>query len=533
MIKRKYLSVIFSGILFSIPFIFPDFNILSFFAGIPFFIVLFDELKNRKKNKAVKYTFVFAMSFYIPVFIWFLWMYPMEQTGITPLQSVFIVVAAWLGFPLLQTFVMLILPLGLKIFRKIYTREKINLFFLPALTAALYVIAEWVQSWFATGLTWAKLSLSQYKNIFFIQSISLFGTYFTSFIIIFINASIALYILNRHYKSVPVNKNNLLFFSVILLYFLNSYFGFFRVMYYDYTDRAGDKETITAQIMQGNISSYEKWEVSGVENSLKIYSSLVEDNNSEKIDICVFPETAIPVEISEGSDTYNIIYDLAKQNNITLITGIFYNNYPEDKRYNAIMAFDKNHGFIKPYGKRHLVPFGEYMPFENILMNIFPFVAELSLFNSVLTQGEDANIMTVNGINYGGLVCFDSIFPELARKSTKEGADILIIVTNDSWFRDSPAIYQHNAQAVLRAVENNRYVIRSANTGISSFISPTGRILQQSVVFERTVLTEEIGVIKNKTVYTLCGDIILYLAWGYIGFCMGLLFIQNKNLGDC
>ena len=151
------------------------------------------------------------------------------------------------------------------------------------------------------------------------------------------------------------------------------------------------------------------------------------------------------------------------------------------------------------------------------------------LADSTLTAGENADIMNINGVKYGGLVCFDSIFPELARKSVKEGADILIIVTNDSWYRDSPGIYQHNAQAVLRAVENNRYVIRSANTGVSSFISNTGKILQQSNVLQREVLTENIEIVKNKTVYTIFGDIILYLSWIYIAFCVILQIINFRR----
>ena len=323
-----------------------------------------------------------------------------------------------------------------------------------------------------------------------------------------------------------LRKNNMLILAVILIYFINSYVGLFRIIYYDYIEKSGERQKITAQIIQGNISSYEKWEVSGFENSLKIYESLIEENTDQKIDICVLPETAIPVGISRGSPTYNYLQDLARNKNITLFTGIIYGE--EDKEYNSIIAFDKNYDFIKPYGKRHLVPFGEYLPLDKIVTKIFPFVSNMTLFDSVLTPGESADIMSINGVKYGGLVCFDSIFPELARKSVKDGADILIIATNDSWFRDSPAVYQHNAQAVLRAVENNRYVIRSANTGVSAFISNTGKILQKSNILQCEVLTENIKIIKNKTIYTIFGDIILYLSCGYIIFCMGLL-IKNKK----
>ena len=516
-------------------------NILSFISGVPFYLILFDELKNPK-NKIIKYTFVFGMSFYLPVYIWFLWMYPMEQTGVTPLQSLFIVTAAWLGFPLLQTLVLLILPAGLKIFGNIYinlyNRGKLpkgaNIFFLPVLTACLYVISEWVQSWFLSGLTWAKLSLTQYKDLFFIQSISLFGTYFTSFIIIFINSAIALYILNKSNKTIsliPVNKNNLLILSVIILYFANSYFGFFRLyIKNNFSSESENTPKITAEVVQGNISSYEKWEENGITKSLEIYKSLTEQYN-KNIDLSVWSETAIPTSINPGGRLYDNLRDFAVKNDLTLFTGAFYDN--QDKEYNAIIAFDKNYDFIQPYGKRHLVPFGEYLPLEKILTSVFPFVSNISLFDSVLTPGEDSYVMNINGVKYGGLVCFDSIFPELARRSVNDGAEILIIVTNDSWFRDSPAIYQHNAQAVLRAVENNRYVIRSANTGISSIISPTGEIIRQSDVLQREVLIADVGIVRDKTVYTVFGDVILYLSWIYVAVCVvwvvKIKYLNHKN----
>jgi apolipoprotein N-acyltransferase len=516
-----------------VPFFLPQLHLLSFVAAVPFFYIIFKEQK-----KIVKYSVFFAMSFYLSVYIWFLWMYPMEQVGVTPFESLLIVTAAWIGFPILQTFCFLILPFGLKLIKTKNFSKKFEkyMFMLPVLCASLYVIVEWVQSWFLSGLTWAKLAVSQYRDLFFIQSMSVFGTYFPAFIIIFINAAIALYILNRknqknekNSKSInPNNPNNanILILACILLYFGNISFGLLRLNLYDICH--ADYEKITAQVVQGNISSYEKWEGRGVENSLNIFRDLTEQYNIldiHKADICVWPETTIPTTVIPGNDFYADLKSIAEKNNITLLTGAFYSEISdmtagERKNYNAIMAFDKNTGFVQPYAKQHLVPFGEYLPFENILTDLFPFITNIALFNSRLTPGGSSNLMQINGVNYGGLVCFDSIFPELARKSVKDGADILIIVTNDSWFRDSSAIYQHNAQAVLRAVQNNRYVVRSANTGISSFISPTGRILQQSEVFERTVLTQEVGLVRGKTIYTLFGDIILYFALGYVIFCV-------------
>ena len=502
---KRYLISVVSGILFGVPFFLPQLHLLSFFSAVPFFYIIF-----KYQQKIVKYSFFFSMSFNLTVFTWFLRMYPMEQVGVTPTESLFIVIAAWVGFSVIMTFVSMILPVGLKLIKPR------NIFLTPVLAASLYVILEWVQSWFLTGLPWAKLAVSQYRDLFFIQSMSVFGTYFPAFIIIFINAALAIYILN--YKNRAANK---LIFACIIMYFANSYFGFFRLYFYNH-----DYEKITAQIVQGNISSYEKWEERGVANSLSIFTDLTERYIIPEADISLWPETAIPATVHRGGPLYGELRRIAVDNNITLFAGVFYSEIINGQAmdFNAIMAFDAGYEFIRPYAKRQLVPFGEYLPLEDILTGLFPFIGNIRLFGLPLTPGESSRIMRVNGVNYGGLVCFDSIFPRLARQSVRDGADILLISTNDSWFRDSSAIYQHNAQAVLRAVQNNRYVVRSANTGISSFISSTGRVLQQTEVFERTVITREVGLVQGMTIYTRFGEIILYLAFIFVAACV----IGNK-----
>ena len=502
---KKYLVLVISGLLFAVPFFIPQLHLLSFVSAVPFFYIIF-----KNPAKIIKYSVCFGMSFYLAVYTWFLRMYPMEQVGVTPAESLIIVIAAWVGVSVIQMFVFMILPVGLKLIRVK------NIFIMPVLAASLYVILEWVQSWFLSGLTWGKLAVSQYRDLFFIQSMSVFGTYFPAFIIIFINAAIALYILHRKNNNAAVK----LTFACIIIYFANSCFGFFRLYLYNH-----DYEKITAQIVQGNVSSYEKWEDYSIIDQFNIHKDLTERYITPETDISLWAETVVPTVIHHGGGWYNALRNIAADNNITLFAGAFHSEIisGESKNFNAIMAFDTNYEFIRPYAKRQLVPFGEFLPFEGILTSLFPFIDNINLFNARLTPGESSRLMQINGVNYGGLVCFDSIFPRLARQSVRDGADILLISTNDSWFRDSMAIYQHNAQAVLRAVQNNRYVVRSANTGISSFISSTGRVLQQTEVFERTAMTREVGLVSGMTIYTRFGEIILYLAFIYIIACIAVM----------
>ena len=114
-----------------------------------------------------------------------------------------------------------------------------------------------------------------------------------------------------------------------------------------------------------------------------------------------------------------------------------------------------------------------------LIETLFPPLAELVLSSDDIDPGEDTNVIDADGLMLGGLICFDSIYEQLTYDSVRDGAEIICLSTNDSWFSDSAALYMHNAQAQLRAIENRRFLIRSANTGISTVINPRGEIVSK------------------------------------------------------
>jgi apolipoprotein N-acyltransferase len=155
------------------------------------------------------------------------------------------------------------------------------------------------------------------------------------------------------------------------------------------------------------------------------------------------------------------------------------------------------------YDKVHLVPFGEYVPLKRFL----PFVQRLVAAAGDFLPGDSQAPLKFPKASAGVLICFESIFPELGRAMTANGAALLVNLTNDAWYGMSSAPYQHFSMAVFRAVENRRPVIRAANTGISAFILPNGRILEQSGLFTETLLTREIPLpYPGLTLYTRYGD---------------------------
>jgi apolipoprotein N-acyltransferase len=173
------------------------------------------------------------------------------------------------------------------------------------------------------------------------------------------------------------------------------------------------------------------------------------------------------------------------------------------------------------YDKIHLVPFGEYVPLSKLLFfigslgeGIGDFKSGKKIFNFSIPQGQ-----------FGVLICFEIIFPDLCRRFVKDGADFLVTITNDAWFGRTSAPYQHFSMATFRAIENRVFIARAANTGISGFIDPSGRIVKQGGIFTEEAMNGMIRLSSEKTFYTLYGDI---FAWICSGFA--ILFLADALL---
>ncbi len=172
------------------------------------------------------------------------------------------------------------------------------------------------------------------------------------------------------------------------------------------------------------------------------------------------------------------------------------------------------------YDKVHLVPFGEYVPMKRWLPFIKKMVAQVGDFK----PGRRGDTLVWEQGKVGMLICYEIIFPRLARAMVQNGADLLVNITNDAWFGRTSAAYQHFSMAVLRAVENRRYLARAANTGISGFIDPNGRITRTTDLFTETTAADEVALLKTATRYTQWGD------WpmGLMGFGLLLPFMTVK-----
>jgi apolipoprotein N-acyltransferase len=161
----------------------------------------------------------------------------------------------------------------------------------------------------------------------------------------------------------------------------------------------------------------------------------------------------------------------------------------------------------------HLVPFGEFVPLQSLLFFVGPLVEAAGAF----TPGRDMVMLPTAKGPISTAICYEIVFPALVRESVLRGSELLTTITNDAWYGRSSAPFQHFLQASMRAIEQGRYLARAANTGISGFVDPYGRVLQQSEIFERTMMVADVRMLQTATIYGRIGDLFAYLCAALTG----------------
>ncbi len=467
----KMLLLILSGAVSGMVYAAYDFPYIIYLSLIPFFYLLYGWCQTASLKKMYLYGFAFFYPYYVAVFHWFTYQYPMEFLGFSKAESLLYIVLAWLGVALLMTILFSFIPVCMGIYIKIWKNPNAAT---PLFMAFIWCLTEWLNSKTYMAVPWARIAVTQQRSLFSLQTASVLGSFFSSFVIVFFAAYGAYALFS--YKTRPVCSVVCMLCASALLCG-NTLVG--AVMYYgDYDNDLAQSENIaTVCALQGNMLSGEKWEEGSSYTALQIYTDLIyEAFDTYRPDIFVLPETAIPVELNYFSSYKETFSTAAKATDSVILAGAFYRD-EENHLYNAIYAFTPDGEISQTiYKKRQPVPFGEFLPFRTVLEKIAPILADINAGDD-LTAGTSAEVFFTEKGNIGSIICFDSIFELFSAESARDGAQLLAISTNDSWFLDSAAIYEHNGHAILRSIETRRYTVRSANSGMSSVITPRGDII--------------------------------------------------------
>lgn len=283
---------------------------------------------------------------------------------------------------------------------------------------------------------------------------------------------------------------------------------------------------VRVAMVQGNIDQSMKWEPAyqreTAERYLRAYAKAVKDAKTPP-ELVIWPETAMPFYFQENSVLSLRVRQMADDLGVPLLLGSpgYERDGDELRYYNRAFLLDANGQIADIYDKEHLVPFGEYIPFSDYL-SIDKLVHGVGDF----AAGEDSGPLTLppNGdaeqIRLGLLICYETIFPELARKRAVKGSTILVNISNDAWFGRTSAPVQHLHLSALRAVEQGRTLLRATNTGISAVVDPAGRILNATPLFEEATIHAEVALRNGLTPYGRHGGLVLPALVG-----MGILLV--------
>jgi apolipoprotein N-acyltransferase len=373
------------------------------------------------------------------------------------------------------------------------------------LLPALWVGLDWLRGVLFTGFPWMDLGYALYQSPVLIQIADLVGHHGVTFVIVFCNTLVFLLFAGRRALSA-----NLLLISFAL--FLLGAAGLYSIMRQAEVSKvvaAPATERITVGIVQGNIDQSVKWspseQKSTVDAYLSLTASLMNTKTSAPPSLVVWPETALPF-YPPANDHMGPLGKLVAGRDMALLTGAPWYEVVDPrnrkvKYYNSALLLQPDGTFADKYFKSHLVPFGEYVPLKKLLPFLAPLVEAVGDFSA----GTIERPLVWKRAKTGILICFESVFPELSRQWVQAGANILVNLTNDAWYGKSSAPYHSLAMSVLRAVEARRSLIRSANTGISAFVSPVGAVEVRSGLFEPWAAAREVALVEEMTIWVRFG----------------------------
>ena len=408
------------------------------------------------------------------------------------------------------------------------------------LLPALWVALEWIRGHALSGFPWGLAGYSLVPALPLVQISALTGVYGLSFLVVLVNASIAAWL------GPSPREDGAFRLSAATLLILAGVFAFGATAM---RLPAESGPEVMVGLVQANIAQDEKWSSGQAEEILEKHERLTEAAAAQGARIILWPESSSPFPLSrpvsqksgEGviaDDGYRRrLESLARRTGASILFGTV--DYRvirgETRALNAAALVRPDATWSETYAKMHLVPFGEYVPLAPLLSFVNR-IAQGAI--GEFAAGRKPVVMRADALSMGTLICYEMIFPELVRLFPRQGADLLANLTNDAWFGKSSGPHQHLQMSILRAVENRRYLVRAANTGISAIVDPRGRVIARSRLQETRAILGRVRAVRGETPYARVGDVfafvcvILASAALVAAFAAGRRAREEGRLGD-
>jgi apolipoprotein N-acyltransferase len=527
--NRNRMLLIISGILMGLsfpPFPFP-FQLLMFAGLVPLLMVIEKKERLLDINRAV-YLFGFVFSL---ITLYWVGSWQKEADPFLMISGILLVFVNPVFFMIPSTLLY-------------YSRKIIPSGWALYLFPFYWITYEYLYMLTDASFPWLILGGGLSKFTSYIQIADVIGTLGLSLFVVYINVFLYKAWFNFRLNSTEYAAAVT---GAVLLFIIPVIYGYYTFSSFSLSDKK-----IKVGIIQPNINPWDKWAGGNLNDLTQLHLDLSKKAVDNGARLLIWPETALPVYLFGGSYPHIVkqIDDFLLKEDVYLLTGmphvIFYNkddSIPDDAKYsessgyyyrtyNAILLIEPGTGIIQQYGKMKLVPFGERVPF----VDLFPFLGDLIKWGVGLggwNVGRDTTIFKAayneyeDTVKINALVCYESIYPYFISQFIQKEAELITIVTNDSWYGNSSGPYQHKEFAVLRGVENRKSVIRAANGGISTIIDPLGRTVVETEMFTRDIINGEVVLQSGTTFFTRNSSIIPSLA-SFLSVITIVIFLIRK-----
>ena len=492
-IHKKILLSLLSGLFIGLSF--PPFPLgfLAWFGLIPLFL----SLEDCSYKESLKYGYIAGITAH---FIVLYWIGFNSGAGFLPvflslIGAVFYLSLFWALFAITLQY---------------FLQEKtVFICFAPL----IWIAMEWLRSLGPLGFPWMDLALTQSRFIYFIQIMDVTGASGVSFWILILNV--------LFYFSITVRKGKMIYSMAAI--------GLLAILWLHGSHKINSIEkdsigkSIILAVTQPNVDPNEKWEKDNRNQTFELMHQLLDRAMEYDPDMILWPETALPSYLRLSRKDNHLLQKKVNKYEIPLLSGTIDREYSENK--NPI--YFNGSIFFKPqqppqiYHKVKLVPFAEYVP----LSGYFPSLKDLNFGQGNFTAGKEFTLFQSDRFLFANLICYESSLPDIVRKFVLKGAEFITIQANDGWLGKTSGPYQHFEIAKMRVIENRRSIVRSANTGISGIILPSGKVLEKKTLGERSVFKGNVSLSNKMTFYTKFGNI--------LGKWISLLFILCAGLIIC
>jgi apolipoprotein N-acyltransferase len=361
---------------------------------------------------------------------------------------------------------------------------------------AAWVATEYLRGNLFGGFPWIPLGISVVTLLPLAQVASLVGVYGLSWLLATLHACFALAAVTKGRRRISAAV------AALVIVTGPSLWGSARI---NEGHLVRDGAPLRVALIQANIPQEEKWNRNNAGSIFERYLTMTRQATAQGAQFVLWPESSTPFFFEEDAFGADRLRALSREAGTPILFGsdqIERGNGP-DRYYNAAFMLDQAGATAAVYRKMYLVPFGEYAPFKNLLFFVGPLVEAVSDF----APGSSVTMMPVHGHMVSTAICYEVVYPDLMRKAVHEGAELLTTITNDAWYGTTSAPFQHFELASMRAIEQGRYLARSANTGISGLVDPYGRVIVRTKLFETTTVVGEVRFRQERTIYAKIGDV--------------------------